>query len=203
MLPLFPQTNISYPVVRRPYFSTIVQTASSGLETRIGNYTYPLSEWDLVFEYLPANLLNQVWQTLYGFYVSQFGKFGSFLYDDPTDNNTSPDPTNPTPSVLIADGVNATYQIGRCLPYGSNQAFEPLFDLNGAATVTPTPTSISPNGLMSWGGPLPAGTQIKMDFKYYWRVRFADDDLEFSNFAQYFWESKKVTLRQVRAYTPF
>ena len=64
--------------------------------------------------------------------------------------------------------------------------------------MTPTPSSISTNGLMDFGGALPVGTQIKMDFKYYWRVRFADDDLEFSNFGQYLWEMKKLTLRQVR-----
>ncbi len=197
-LPIFPQTNIGYPVVRRPYFSTIVNTAASGLEVRIGNYLYPLSEWDLLFEWLQSEPLNQVWQTLYGFYVSQFGKFGAFLYDDKTDNTTSPDPLNPTPSVIIADGVTTAYQIGRCMPAGSTQGFEPLFDINGTPTITPGGYTLSPTGLIDYGGPLPVGTQIKMDFKYRWRVRFAEDDLEFSNFGRYFWEAKKITLRQVR-----
>lgn len=273
MLPIFPQTNIGYPVVRRPYFSTIVNTAASGLEVRIGNYLYPLSEWDLLFEWLQSGALNQVWQTLYGFYVDQFGKFGAFLFEDKKDNTTSPaDPYAaystkgiqllalaradisypnlntdqwlvywtqvtgvtltpaqvadllldlgippaprsttyltittfltalpfPTPSIIIADGVTVDYQIGRCMPAGSVHGFEPIFDIKGTPTVTPTPTSISPTGLMSWGGPLPVGTQIKMEFKYYWRVRFAEDDLEFSNFGQYLWEAKKITLRQCR-----
>jgi Conserved hypothetical protein 2217 (DUF2460) len=197
-LPIFPQTNIGYPVVRRPYFSTIVTTASSGLEVRIGNQIYPLSEWDLLFEWLQSQPLNQVWQTLYGFYVSNYGKFSTFLYDDKTDNTTSPDPLNPTPSIIVADGVSSTYQIGRCLPYGGVTGFEPLFDFKAPPVVTPTPASISPTGLMDFGGPLSVGTLIKMDFKYYWRVRFADDDLEFSNFGQFFWEAKKVTLRQAR-----
>lgn len=197
-LPIFPQNNIGYPVIRRPYFSTIVNTASSGLEVRIGNQLYPLSEWDMLFEWLKADQLNLTFQTLYGFFVKNYGKFGTFLYDDKTDNTTSLDPLNPTPSIIIADGVTEKYQIGRCWPPGGSDGFEPLYDLNGTPTVTPTPASISANGLMSFGGALPVGTQINMDFKYYWRVRFADDDLEFSNFGKYYWELKKLTLRQVR-----
>lgn len=197
-LPIFPQTNIGYPVVRRPYFSTIVSTASSGLEIRIGNYIYPLSEWDLKFEWLQADAITQIWQTLWGFYVSQYGKFSPFLYLDKTDNTTSLNPLVPTPSVIIADGVSPGYQIGRCFPAGGTTGFEPIFDVNVITSITPAGWTISNTGFLTWGGPLSAGTEIKMDFSYYWRVRFKEDNLEFENFGQYFWENKSLTLRQVR-----
>lgn len=205
-LPIFPQTNIGYPVVRRPYFSTIVNTASSGLEVRIGNQLYPLSEWDLLFEWLKADQAHQTFQTLYGFYVSNYGKFGSFLYLDKTDCTTSLDPANPTPTVVIADGVTQTYQLGRSWPAGGQTGFEPVFDIdtttvafNNPPIITPGGYTLGPNGSLNWGnGALPVGTKITMDFRYYWRVRFAEDDLEFSNFGQYYWECKKLTLRQVR-----
>lgn len=194
----------TYPVVRRPYFDTIVAKASSGLEVRVGNYTYPLSEWDIPYTWLSQEAAIADFQTLYGLYVLSAGQFDAILYSDPNDNTTSPVVASPTPSTIgTGTGALTTFQIGRVL----GGAFEPVFDINNTpnapkiylnSTLQSSGYTISATGLITFTSAPGNGVLVKADFYYYWRVRFAMDDLEFTNFVHDWWEVKKVTLRQVR-----
>jgi len=54
------------------------------------------------------------------------------------------------------------------------------------------------NGLVSFASAPANGTAITADFQCLWRVRFAQDQLEFGNFMYLLWECKKVELMSVR-----
>lgn len=195
----------TFPVVRRPVFDTIVNVADAGNEVRVGKYKYPLSEWDIPYSWLSQEAAISDYQTLYGLYVVSSGQFASFLYSDPNDNTTSPGST-PTPSIIgIGDGVTTSFQLGRTLGI----ALEPVYDVNNSPTppkvyknttlqVSGTDYNLNATGLITFVSAPGVSVLVKADFFYYWRVRFAIDNVEFSNFVNQWWEVKKITLRQVR-----
>lgn len=193
----------TYPVKKRPVFNTIVQTASSGLEVRVAEYSYPLWEWDIPYSWLSQEAAIEDFQTLTGFILNQYGKFFYFLYNDVNDNSTA----GVAASIGIGTGTQTQFQIGRTL----GGFFEPLFDINnspyapiihvnGVLQVLGTNYTINSTGLITFltGAPS-SGWSITADFNYYWRVRFDEDNPEFSNFVNNWWEAQKITLRQVRA----
>jgi hypothetical protein len=48
------------------------------------------------------------------------------------------------------------------------------------------------------GGHIPAGGQaIAWSGTYYWRCRFEEDSIEFTEFANLFWDLKKLAFRTV------
>ena len=199
-------TGETVPVVRRAVFSTIVQKSAAGLEVRVGEYSYPVWEWEIPYSWLSAEAAVADWQKLAGFYNAAFGQFSAFLYDDPLDNATTlPDAGSATPNVIgTGDATTTKFQLGRTL----NGIFEPVYDVNSTisapsiylgATLQSSGYTISSTGLVTFGSAPGSGVQVKADFKYYWRVRFADDMQEFGNFAGRWWEAQSVKLRQVKA----
>lgn len=193
----------TYPVVKRATFSTITQPASSGLEVRIGNYSYPLWEWEIPYSWLSQEAAILDYQSLVGLYLKSYGQFGALLYTDVNDFTTSPGAT-PTPSVIgVGTGAQVAFQIGRTL----GGFFEPIFDINNVPNapkiylngVLTAAYTINSTGLITFSGAPGNGVVITADFFYYWRARFAEDILDASNFVKDWWEIKKVKLRQVRA----
>ena len=194
------------PVVRRPIFSTIIQGSSAGVEVRIGEYLYPIREWDIPYSYLSAEALVADQQTLEGFVIGMTGMFSAFLYDDANDNSTTlPDAPTPTPSIIgTGDATTTTFQLGRTL----SGRYEPLYDVNATvsapkiylgSTLQTSGYTISATGLITFSSAPGSGVQVKADFQYYWRVRFAADSFDFENFAGRWWEAKSIKLRQVKA----
>jgi len=200
----------TYPVVRTPNFSTIINESQSGREVRIANYLYPRSMWEIPYSFLMLDdpHLNGdayafTFQALYGFFVKHYGAWDSFLYLDPNDNatiNTSTSARVPA-QIGVGDGTTTQFQIGRLM----GGAFEPLFDLNDGAyahkvylnAVLTSAYTIS-NGLITFSSAPGAGVVITADFNYYWRVRFQADSIDFENFAYNLYEIKKVRLYQTR-----
>lgn len=100
------------------------------------------------------------------------------------------------------DGVTVAFQIGRQLGTG----FDPIYDLNVSpalkvyiGSVLTAAYTINATGLITFSAAPGGGAVLTADFGYYWRVRFADDTLDFEQFVQTLWELKKVSLIQVRA----
>src|SRR5580692_1783550 len=132
----------TFPIDRRDNFSTIVQAASSGLEVRIAEYSYPLREWDIPYSWLSQDQAISDFQTLLGCFLAAYGKFNPLLYNDPYDNTTSPNPASPTPSIIATgDGTTTQFQIGRTL----GGFFEPIYDINN----TPNPPKIYLNSILT------------------------------------------------------
>jgi hypothetical protein len=89
---------LTFTVIKRPLFNTIVQDAPNFYCTRIGQTRNPSWRWTLLYEVLfndPANIVNgnAPWtdlQALMGFFMDKFGQQTPFLFDDPDDDSVGP-----------------------------------------------------------------------------------------------------------------
>lgn len=209
-LAIFPTLlGVSYPVMKRPNFNNIVQRATSGIRVAIANWSYALYEWDLPFDWLSATAAQADYQKLSAFFEQVFGNFSAFLYDDPTDNFTTASQAlksiNGTLTPGIGDTVTTTFQLARTVD--ANVVNVPLYYIKGS----PTPLvylnavlqsggsySISTLGLITFTSAPGAGVVVTATFGYYWPVTCLEMSTEFENFAYQLWQSKKLTLRQIR-----
>jgi hypothetical protein len=130
---------------KTPEFSTVVQKAPSGSETRILQRNNPLWTFLLSYEWMkddptdiPAGLTYTDLQTLMGFYLARQGQFDDFVYDDPTDNSVGPAMVGSSPNLqaqlqVVTDGAGNYYSpIQRNL---GGQFYEDITDLNGGIQV--------------------------------------------------------------------
>lgn len=115
---------LSFPVVKAPIWSTKIQTAASGKETRLNFWSYPIWKYTVSFDILQSNLVAD-FQQLVGFFNARQGSFDSFLFNDPDDNTT------PATGLGRGDGVTTTFQLQRTL----GGYAEPVQAVNGAPIV--------------------------------------------------------------------
>lgn len=195
---------LTWSVTKMPIFQTRIQRAVSGRELRALDYPYPLYQFTLVYNFLRQNLAagyNEL-NTLMGFYEACYGAYGSFLFDDPTDDDGIGQ------GVGTGDGVTTAFQ----LVYGKGGSVifvRPVDAVNQLTAVylngiTQSPstyscaTGLNSTGALSFTTPPSAGLSITADFTYYFRCRFVDDSQTFDNFMYQLWQLKKLNFISVR-----
>lgn len=199
---------LSWDYTLTPTFSTGIQQTTSGREVRTAFWSAPLWKLLLSYEFLyddaqhvDANGYSEL-QQLAGFFLARQGSFDSFLIDlaqltrKPLDSTVSGQP------IGIGDGSTTSFQLVRNIGGYSEQVQNPAGQsatvyVAGAKKTQGTDYTIS-NGLVSFASPPAPGAPITADFQWLWRVRFAQDELEFGNFMYLLWECKKVELVEVR-----
>jgi len=199
-----------------PIFSTRIQTGISGKSVRTQFYQYPLYQYDLSYEILRDDTVNNELKTLMGFYLARQGAYDSFLYVDPSDNTIAGQ------TIGSGDGNTKTFQLIRT--YGStNFNFtEPQLDiqppnsptpilnvyLNGVKQNSGWSVSYYQSGILTFTSAPGNGVVITADFSYYKRVCFLEFQQSsqsgsanadaFGNFMYNLWELKSLTLITVR-----
>jgi hypothetical protein len=98
---------LAWDLVKSPQWSTLVQRASSGKETRATYYSSPVRSWALKYELLRTTTLLPELQTLEGFFNARQGRFDSFLYSDPSDNTVA------AHGFGAGDGATTAFQLQR------------------------------------------------------------------------------------------
>lgn len=192
---------LTFPIVKRKIFSTIVQKSISGREVRVANYAAPLYVWELPYEFLHDNNPHGngdsfafALQVLSAFQAARYGQFDSFLFLDPDDNSATDE------QLGVGDGSNKLFQVGHNLGGG---VVEPLTDISGLSVkLNGTPTAaytVSATGLITFTTAPGNGVVVTASFSFWYRVVFDEDQLEWSKFSSHLHEVKKVTLRQVRS----
>lgn len=149
---------LTYTIVRSPEWSTTIQEAPSGDEVRIQNYSQPLYNWQLLFDYLSNN--NSLYkappspyaavtpyQEMQAFFNARGGMAGSFLLNDTDWNNLTTSPLQ-----LITDGLGHWYSPVQC-HYGGQTAtdqltgfFEDVTDLQPAGGADHSAITVFNNG---------------------------------------------------------
>jgi hypothetical protein len=158
--PMFPTlAGQGWSVHKKPVFATLVAAHVSGREVRDALYLNPVWSFELTFDGLDgapsseyAGLGAQSLQTLLGFFLQAQGQFGSFLFNDPTDNAAS------NQAIGVGDGATMGFTLVRSLggftePVGWATSVASIY-LNGVATpsagvAAPAASSLSPVGLGS------------------------------------------------------
>ena len=211
----------SWSVSKTPTFQTRIQRAVSGRELRLLDYPYPLWQFSLSWEALGDNLggidnsnpigalLNSDLRNIMGFFLACQGAFGTFLYEDPTDNQVTNQwlgltgaATSPSAQLYRTFGANVTPGA----PPPAVSLFEPItaphvvsgVRFNGVSQVPASWTTDPATGLVSFTPPIPAHTTVTADFTYYFRCRFMQDSYPFENFMYRLWKLGKLDFISVR-----
>lgn len=165
-------------------------------EIRASVQPYPL--WDIVFELewargderMPATTYNY----LLGFFLNAGGPFQDFLYNDPYDNTVTAE------FFGLGDGTTTEFQLIRSIGIGSDI----VQNLNGApqlydngSLISSAAYSVSSTGIITFTTAPASGHVLTWMGEYFYRVRFLNADLKFSQFAQRIWEAKNVPLRSI------
>jgi uncharacterized protein (TIGR02217 family) len=187
---------LTWNITRQPEFSTKIQKAVSGRETRIASWNAPMYLFGLTYEFIrdqagtqsPASPYDEL-RTLVGFFNSRMGSFQSFLYLDPTDNSITGQ------AFGVGDGVTTKFQLARS--YGG--FVEPVQNLNGTPTIykngaSTTGFTVDSQGLVTFATAPASGVALTWDGSYYYRVRFNADVSQFNLFMKDLWELKKCEL---------
>jgi len=133
-------------------------------------------------------------RTIWNFYNQQQGANIPFLFFDPSDNTTRADPSVPmTFFFAVADGMTTSFQA--VSPLLAPVVPAVINDITPRSMYVLDPlTGVITFNFRATPGP---GTAIGMDMSYYYRVRFAEDNLSAENFAYQFWNMKQVKLVSV------
>lgn len=215
---------LAWNVTRQPEFTTKVQKAISGRETRLAFMSSPMCTFKMSFEVLRQDLFFSELKTLGNFFLERKGRFDSFLYSDPGDDHVDSQP------VGYGDGILTAFQLVR--GYGpANSGFtesvhnpktdanannvlallnvfavpnmlanplipysNPIIYVNGIAQTEGTDYTIGTSGAVNFAAPVASGALVSWTGGYYYRVRFNQDTAEFNNFLQNLWELKKCEL---------
>ena len=196
---------LAWSVTKSPTFQTRIQRAVSGRELRALDYPYPLWQFTLVFDFLrdnPAAGLDEL-RTLMGFFMLCQGAFGTFLFQDPSDDRVSGQ------QIGTGDTLRTVFQLqrtmGETLPGGG--FLEPILAPKVVSAVyfngiiqDPAGYSVdSMTGLVTFNAAPGSGLIITADYSYYFRCRFVDDSYAFENFMFQLWQLKKLTFISVRS----
>lgn len=179
-----------------PAFSTTIQTAVSGAETRLRNQAYPLRQWEIPVEFLRNAAATPEMQALLGAFCAAGGAFGAFLVTDPDDCQAT------AQAIGQGDGATTQFQLVRTI---AGVFVEPIKAPNSvtairAAGVTKNPATYAVDaatGIVTFAAAPANGAALEADFSYYWRVRFADDSIDLTKFMDGLWSST-IKLRQIK-----
>ena len=185
---VFPSfTGLSWPVKRSPRFHTKVMAAVSGMETRAAFMAYPLYKIDLTFDYLSLN----DWQTLGGFFKARKGKFDSFLFDDLEDNTAT------AQLVGTGNGSTTSFQLVRSVGGFTEPVENPKstgLNVYISGALQSSGYVIGPTGILTFTAAPSVAVSVTWTGGYYWRVRFDQDDAEFSQTVKNIFDLKKLIL---------
>lgn len=198
VLPALP--GLTWQNTKAPEFSTKIQTSVGQSEVRAAFSPYPIRKYSLQYNFLRSYGAFTELATLYGFFCARQGSYDSFLYDDPEDDAIAD--VAPYMTFGTGDGVTTAFQLGRSL----GSFFEPVYNTHSTPKIyianvlkTSGPDyTISASGLVTFTSAPGLGLALAWSGTYYWRCRFEDDSLSFSEFASLFWEQKSLTFRTIQ-----
>jgi len=197
VLPVLP--GLQWENATTPSFETKIQTSVGGSEVRAAFMPYPIRQYTLVHGFLRQYGAFTEMATLHAFFCARQGAFDSFLFDDPSDDTVT------LQQIATGNGVLTTFQLGRTIGGGFGVGFfEPIYNtnatpliyVNGVLKTAGTDYTISATGLITFTV-APGAVAIAWTGTYYWRCRFEEDALEFTEFANLFWAQKALRFRTV------
>ena len=193
---------LSWSRHKKPGFSTRVAAHVSGREVRVALMSYPLYEFETVYNGLAssatpafAGLGAASLQSLMGFFLQLQGQFGTFLYTDPDDNAVT------AQAFATGDGATTAFTMMRSLggflePVGWVVSIVNVY-LNGVAQSASSYSLGTPNTLTFTGAP-GGGVTVSADFSYAFNCRFLDDQMDFEEFMSNLWRLGSMKFRSVK-----
>lgn len=182
---------------KSPSFDVLIHTPVAKIgEIRASVQPYPL--WDIVYELEWArgaeNMPSTTYNYLLGFFLNAGGPFSDFLYSDPYDNEVA------AGFFGLGDGTTTQFQLIRSIGIGSdivqNLNGTPTLYSNGSA-ISGSAYTLSSTGIVTFVTAPTSGVVLTWTGAFFYRVRFLNPAVKFSQFAQQIWDSKSIPLRSV------
>jgi len=192
---------LSWSRHKKPGFSTRVASHVSGREVRVALMSYPLYEFEAVYNGLASSATPSFTglgaaslQSLMGFFLQLQGQFGTFLYTDPDDTTVTGQ------AFATGNGTTTAFTIERSLggflePVGWVTTLSKVY-LNGAPQASGY-TLTAPNILTFTSAP-GSGVIVSADFAYAFNCRFLDDQMDFEEFMSNLWKLDSMKFRSVK-----
>ena len=179
---------------KTPTWSTTVQTAVNGTETRAAWYNNPIWKFEISYDILRDASDYLELQNIMGFYNARQGSFDSFLYSDPYDNTVI------NQQIGVGDGNTVNFQLLRSFgnfvePVTAPNVIQYVY-IDGVP-VTSFGGGLDTNGIISFYVAPGSESVITWTGSFYFRCRFEDDSQDYSNFMYQLWELKKCNFRSL------
>lgn len=215
--PIFPTVPpLTWSVFKKVIMSSRVTTAISGRETQLACAVFP--RWEFTLSYGGGNswLRDQTQnivpdptlagytelQQISGLFLLCLGSYGEFYYSDPDDNSRS------SQAVGTANGTQTTFPLyftwgngpftpSMTVPVGGIQTINNVY-FNGTVQSSSLYSLDTTNTQLVFTTAPTNGTVITADFFFYFRCRFTQDSLDFSEFAQNKWDTREVRFQSVK-----
>lgn len=184
VFPLLP--GISWPVKRAPVFKNIIQTGITGQRTAVRQQFEPRWAYELEIEFVRNKTGFTEFSDLLSVFQNCYGTFLPFLFNDIYDNHVADQ------TIGFGNGTINQFFLQRSLG-GFNQR---IAALNGSpvikvAGITSSAT-IDSFGVVTLPAPPASGQAVTWTGNYYWICRFAEDQLDLSQFLPNYWDVKSV-----------
>lgn len=191
VLPVMP--GMGWPVLKVPEYSTLSQRAASGKTRRAAGALTPLFTFTLIMNLLRQTSGFTEWVQLCGMFGARMGAYDSFLYADPSDYTVTDQ------SFGTGDGADTTFQLKRSYGAGgftadvavNNVTAITNVKVNGVAIVAGPGAGkyqVNSTGLVTFGTAPAASATITWTGTYYYRCRFVNDNIDFSEFMYQLWK---------------
>ena len=194
VFPVLP--GLKFDITKSPEFSTLIQKSTSGFETAVTFWSYPIWHFALAYEFLRDDATYNELKTLLGFFLQRKGSFERFLYSDPSDNKVT------AQGIGSGDGHATQFQLVRS--FGGFD--EPMYFINGAPVIYLNGSkmlsgwSVDSYGMITFTSAPAIGALITADFSFYYRVRFDKDLQEYNEFMYQLWELQTCELTSVKGH---
>ena len=214
--PVFPALPpLSWSVHKKPIMASRVTIGSTGRENQLACAAFP--RWAFILTYGTSSWLRDQTQNIIpyaplggfteleqisGLFLACLGPYGEFYYSDPDDcsrfgqlvgvGNAS----QTTFPLFVSCGVGP-FTPGFTFPVGGIASIDAVYG-NGSL-VSPTVYHMDTTNTQLILTTAPSmGDVITADFHFYYRCRFLDDHLSFSQWEKNLWEAKEVRFESVK-----
>jgi len=214
--PVFPVLPpLAWPVHKKPLLASRATKAATGRSTKLACAVFP--RWAFTLTYGGNSWLRDQTQNivpdptlsgyteleqLSGLFLACRGSYGEFYYNDPDDDSRL------AQLVATANGTSTTYPLyyswgsgpftpAFYAPVGGINTIDAVY-FNGVAQSPSDYTTDATNTQLVFASAPTAGVVITADFHFYFRCRFLDDTMVFSQFAKNKWEVKEVRFESVK-----
>jgi Conserved hypothetical protein 2217 (DUF2460) len=223
--PVFPASApVSFPVHKKPTFGEWQHRSVTGKQYQTARQVYPNWEFDLTFEvlreqtqnialYVPNTPFVEL-EAVSQLFLSCYGKYGEFYFNDLEDNSRLGQ------FVGVGNAVQTKFRIYRTWGLSPLDRLEPVGGVNLGATINVYYNSLAPPVTDTWivtneptgsfitfalppghtdGGHLfPWAPVITMDFSFYYRCRFKEDEQQYEQFLYNLHTLKKCSFVSVK-----
>jgi hypothetical protein len=184
---LFPKnlTGYQWDGTKKPVFNNVTHAPTNGRDVTLSLYSQPVYEFVLHNGWLTKADKN----TLINFFISRGGSFDSFLYDDE-------DSAISHSVFAVGDGVMTDFQLTKvtnlAIETVNNCAANPSIYLDD---VLQTGCTVSGSGLVTMAVAPAIGAVLSWSGTAYYRCVFADDNLEYNQFANLLYDCDTITFK--------